>query len=401
MQIQVKKIASVEFRHDYFAEPGYNWSTWPSGYTGQFIPGVHPDIPTIRALHDLGLVLRPSERGFDLFALVRHSGGKIYTERSAQRNLSLRFIASAPSHTWKLFTKSISPSGRLAYFSNAMAKRPDANGPIFLHDETPDWTAKTYDPGAIATRNNKVYEALERNNTQPPSNKWLEIGGKQKFTSLSNNLMYVRHKVEVTHVSLANTALEIRDLHGRVNLREAFGPGSELKHFTCKIDHLPEGIYALFLNDVEQMRFYRSSSLPQHAFAVLELEIQGIPGDLQQGNRIAEDFLFISNGNGSLDTGQINPKTYCVHFLPNTSIWSYQFNLDPQIDPGAIPTDYKKESDTVFSSKKAKPIRRTSLGPDLGLENPLPAPTPSIPVPNRNGSNETESYTTKIQLNYA
>lgn len=400
MQIRVKKIAAVEFRHEYFAGPGHDWTHWPVEYTRHFLPKIQPDAPTLAALHDLGLILRSSDRGFDLFALVSESSGKFYTERSTIRNLSLRFVLSAPDNTWKLFTKAATPAGQLAYFSNALASQPDASGPVYLHDETPDWTAGTYAPGAIVSRNNKVYEALERNNAQPPSNTWLEIGGKQKFTTLSNSLVYHRDKVHVTAVSLANVELEIRDMNGKVHLHEAFGGGSELTDYTWKIDHLPEGVYVLFLNDAEQIRFYRSNSLPQQAFAILEFDVQGIPEDLPVNRRIDEDFLLVANGNGSLDAGQINPKVYCVHFLPQTSIWSYEFNLDPQVDPGAIPSDYRKESDTVFSSKEAQPIRKSSVGPDLGLVNRLPAPSPSLPIPNRNGSNETESFTTKIYLNY-
>jgi len=109
--------------------------------------------------------------------------------------------------------------------------------------------------------------------------------------------------------------------------------------------------------------------------------------------------LPVANGTGTLQAGEINPRTFIIHFLQPTAKWRYAFSRDLAIPNGDVPAEYEKVSNIIYQTKKAKALQRTSSGPDFGLSQKLPAPGLATLGQQRNGSQELEAYLSTTYVN--
>ena len=400
MQLQVKNIASVQFRHQYFAPEGFDWDAgWPETYNEALIPVVLPTVATKAKMEDFGLYFRASKYGFDLYAAVRKTGSDFFTEKSAKQNATLYFYVIKPFLAWDYSTRNLASAIGLTVFSNLNGFHSGGGETRYLHNEVIASAAGDKQPGTLVRKGNKVYEALQKTNSQPPSANWNEVGEHIDFTTLSNNIPLNTGIVRLQETSLANKVFTVHDIYDSVVFEKVFLADTTEKETGVAIDMLPEGIYSYRLDGTEKGKVYLAKQVPNATFGILAIALQGEPDKVPLPHKLDEAWLPIANGSQSLGQDQINPRTFAIHFMNNTAKWRYIFNKDIGIAPGDVPSTFKKDSATLYESKKAIPILAGSAGPDFGLDQRLPAPAVGRLTPQLNGSEELEAYVSEIYVN--
>jgi hypothetical protein len=400
MELRVEKIATFDFRHDYFVESGFDWSaSWPDTYPKIDVPAVAPTVETQQKLRNLGLYFRKSNRGFHLFAQVVEETGVFLTERKPKTNQVLLFFLTAPHPHWNQYTGGGENNEGLTVFSNLTGlKSTDAEGTLYVHDEIENAAPGDFEPGALVRDSNHVYEALKKTNTQPPGADWTDLGTHTNFSLLTNKVGINRGKLEVEDASLASAVVTVKDVYGTLVWSYSFDSGSTEKKRAFDISHLAEGLYSWQLNAVEQNSFLICSKEPVNAFGLLMLYVQPVPTEIPAPQRLAEEWLPIANGTESLDANEINPRQYVIHFLPKRAKWKYIFSRDLEIPSEDVPTTYEKLSNTSYQSKSPIAITKLETGPDFGLDQRLPAASAGIRLPQYSG-NAVESYVKEIYVN--
>jgi hypothetical protein len=400
MELRVAKIASIEFRHEYFAETGFDWNAdWPPTYTESLLPLVKPSKQTKQFLENSSWYLKRSRRGLAIYAEVKNEGGKLIAKLGTGQNTILYFKLSAPTLSWPLFTRNLKAEKGIALFGNLSGSKPSGSTNLYLHNEVLASAAGTKEPATVVRKASKVYEALERTNSQPPGAFWLEIGTGVDYTTLSNAISVNRGSVLVSEPSLANATVEIKDVYGRVVLQKSFASDSTEKEANLDLKHLDEGVYSYHFNSALRDTFYLAEESESLGFGLLVVAIQGNPDGLPIAQRLDEEWLPVSNGTGSKLKGEINPREFIIHFLHPTAKWRFAFSRDLTIPNSDVPSDYEKVSTTIYQSKKARALQRTSKGPDFGLNQNLPAPEPSILLRQLNGSEELEAFISTTYVN--
>ncbi len=400
MELRVAKIASFEFRHEYFAEAGFDWkSNWPATYTENLLPIVKPTTQTIRQMESAALRLKITPRGFDIYTEVKDKAGKLFAVYGTEENMVLYFNLFIPALSWPLFTRQIGEAVGLAVFSNLSGSKPTGGTELFLHNEVKTSAAGVKPPGTLVRKANKVYEALQRTNSQPPGAHWAELDTGVDFTSLSNRISLYHGNVLVSEPSLQNGTVVIKDVYEVVVFQKTFSASTTEKEVSVDVNHLMEGIYTYHFNGALRDTFYLDRPSKQSGFGVLALALQGTPNALPVAKRLAEEWLPVANGTGALQAGEINPRNFIIHFLQPTAKWRYAFSRDLAIPNGDVPTEYEKVSNTIYQSKKAKALQRTSSGPDFGLSQNLPAPGLAVLAEQLNGSQELEAFVSTTYVN--
>jgi hypothetical protein len=400
MELRVAKIASFEFRHEYFAEPGLDWKTnWPAGYTENLLPKVKPTLHTVKQMESGGLRLKVTPRGFDIYTEVKEKAGKLFAVYGTEENMVLYFNLFLPALSWPLFTRQIGEATGLAVFSNLNGSKPAGGTEMFLHNEVIASAAGVKPPGTVVRKANKVYEALQRTNSQPPGAHWAELGTGTDFTTLSNRVSVNHGRVLVSELDLKNATVEIFDVYEEVVLQKTFSASTTEKEVSIDVNHLKEGLYTYHFKGALRDTFYLNRPSEQNGFGILALALQGLPGALPVAKRLAEEWLPVANGTATLQAGEINPRTFIIHFLQPTAKWRYAFSRDLSIPNGDVPAEYEKVSNIIYQTKKAKALQRTSSGPDFGLSQRLPAPGLATLGQQRNGSQELEAYLSTTYVN--
>jgi len=401
MEIRVEKIVSVEFRHDYFKDANTDWlENWPKGYSAFGLPNVKPSKWTIKKLEDLGLFLKSTEKGFDIYAEVKSVGNKFFVKRPSQDNIELNFFVFARDARWLNQTRQNQEKTGLAYFSNYIGfKTGGSESAYFLHNEIPDAAAGTKAPGSLARKTNKVYEATELTTTQPPGSKWADLGTHQNFTTMSNQLKTINKSLLLVGGPFAGKTVDIKNVFGEVVLTETIEGTSTEVQLNIDIESLPEGKYSYEIDNVKQEDFWLQKSNAD-ALGVVQLVLLGKPSALPPAFLLDQEWLPIGNGSSAVDTGEINPKTFVLHFLPNRAKWKYILNKELTIDPADISAaGYQKLSNTTFLSNNSITLNKEAKGADFGLENRFPAPANNVLKTLKNGSDEVENYVTEIFVN--
>lgn len=400
MELRVAKIASIEFRHEFFAEPGFAWQTeWPATYTEDLLPKVKPTRKTATDLQNYGLLFRKSQRGFDIYSEVKKTGGKLMALYAGGKNVTFHFNVHSPTLSWPLFTRSLGAANGVAYFSNRFGLKPGGSSDLYLHNEVIASGAGTKEPATVVRKANTVYEALQRTTTQPPGASWAELGTGVDFTTMSNRLNVNRGSVFISEPDLKNAVIEIKDAYDQIALQKTFSATITEKEVSLDIKHLNEGVYSYHFNGTLRDTFFLAKNTEPSGFGILSIALQGAPDDLPLSHRLPEEWLPVANGTGVLQAGEINPRTFLIHFLQPTAKWRYAFSRDLAIPNSDIPSDFEKISNTIYQSKKAKALQRTSSGPDFGLNQNLPAPGIAMLGQELNGSQELEAFVSTTYVN--
>ena len=400
MELRVAKIASIEFRHEFFAELGFDWQTsWPATYTENLLPLVKPTLNTAETAQNFGLYIRSSKRGFDIFCEVKSSGGKLIAVYGGGKNTILHFNLFSPSLSWPLFTRSLGAAKGVAHFSNLFGLKPDGSSDLYLHNEVIASGAGTKEPATVVRKTNTVYEALQRTTTQPPGASWAELGTSIDFSTLSNRVNINRGSLLVSEPNLKNALVEIKNVYDQVALQKTFSASTTEKEVGIDIKHLNEGVYSYHYNGSLRDTFFLTKTTEPTGFGLLSIALQGAPNEIPVAHRLTEEWLPIANGTGALLAGETNPRTFIVHLLQPTAKWRYAFSRDLSIPNGDVPSDFEKISNTIYQSKKAKALQRTSRGPDFGFNQNLPAPGIAMLGQQLNGSQELEAYVSTTYVN--
>lgn len=402
MQLRVEKIATIEFRHDFFKSSGLDWNAdWPSAYTQDFIPSVKISNSCKRKLVDWGIFLRSSPKGFDLFAEVKQSGNSFLLTRPQQKNTELYFFLIQPQNEWGNITKTTGLLDGLNLFSNTSGtKPPGASSNYFLHNEIPDSYNGTKQAGEVVRKGNKVYEAKELTSTKPTGSKWTEIGSKIDFTTLSNRIQPITRYLRISEGSLAGALIEVKDIYENVVYTETLDALSTEKEKSIDISQLNEGVYSYTINAIEKGRFLKVDDLPKRAFAAVQLVLQNNPADLTAPQKLTEEWLPVANGEDVLQAGEINPRQFIIHFLPNSAKWKYLFSKEIPIEVSEVNSaGFQKLTNTAFISDDIITINKYAQGADFGLDQRLPAASTNLIIPQYNASDEIESYVSEIYVN--
>ena len=357
------------------------------------LPIIKPSKYSNKKLNDLGLFFKSTEKGFDIYAEVKSVGNKFFVKRSSQNNIELNFFVFARDAHWLNQTRLNQEKSGLAYFSNYMGfKTGGSEEAYYLHDEIPDATAGKKLPGSLARKTNKVYEATELTTTQPPGSKWADLGTHTNFTTCSNQLKTRTDNLPLVGGPFAGKKVEVKDVFGEIVLSETVEVTNTEVQLNIDIERLPEGKYSYEIDNVKQDDFWLQKG-NTNALGVVQLVLLGKPSNLEPAFLIDQEWLPVGNGTESLDSGEINPKTFVVHFLPNRAKWKYILNKELTIDPADISAaGYQKLSNTTFLSNNSITLNKEAKGADFGLENRFPAPPNNVLKTLKNGSDELENY---------
>lgn len=400
MQLRVLNIASVQFRHQFFAPQGFDWETdWPTNYPTELLPVAEPTKETKAQLEDLGLYIRTSKKGFDIYAAVKQDGNTFLLERPADKNTILYFYLKKPAPIWDYFTRNTAANKGLVIYSNLSGFHSGGVPTRYLHQEVIESAAGEKPPGTLVRKGTKVYEALKKTSSQPPGTNWEETGQHIDYSTLSNTIPLNTGMIRLNEPSLAGATLTVHNSYDQQIFTKIFPAGSTEKESSVAIDHLAEGLYTYKLNGTIKGNFYLASQVPASTFGILCLALQGKPMDIPPANRLDQDWLPIGNGTQTKALGEVNPRVFAVQFIHNTALWRYIFSTDIGIKASDVPSTYKKNSSTEYESKKAIPILASSAGPDFGLAQRLPAPQPGRLTPQLNGSDELEAFISEIYVN--
>ena len=400
MQLRVLNIASVQFRHQFFAPQGFDWeNSWPDNYSADLLPIAEPTTTTKALFDDLGLYFRTSKKGFDIYAAVKQDGAKFLQEKPADKNAFLYFYLKKPAPIWDYFTRSNAAENGFVIYSNLSGFHSGGGATRYLHQEVIPSAAGDKAPGTLVRKGTKVYEAVKKTSSQPPGSNWEETGQHVDFSTLSNTIPLNTGMIRLAEPSLANALLTVHDRYDNVVMEKSFPSDSTEKESSVAIDFLEEGIYSYKLNGTLKGTFYLAPKVPATTFGILCIAIQGKPLIITPAQRQDEDWLPIANGTQTKALGEVNPRSFAVHFINNTALWCYVFSSDLGIKASDVPSTYKKNSSIEYESKKAIPILASSTGPDFGLAQRLPAPQPGRLTPQLNGSDEIEAFISEIYVN--
>ncbi len=402
MEIRVAKIASIEFRHDYFKEGGTNWTeTWPKSYQPFYLPKISATTSTKSVLQNLGLVVKTSAKGFDVFAEVKTVGNKLFLKKHNKTNLNLNFYVLAPDTEWAKYTRQNSALGGIHYFSNTNGfKTGGAETALYLHNEIAASAAGKKGPGTLVRKSNKVFEALELTSTQPPGAKWADLGTHTNFTVNAAKIAVKKSSLLLTGGPFAGKTIGLKNNFGALVLSKTIESDSTITELNIDLESLPEGKYSFELNGVFQEVFWVDKIVNSRAIAVLNLVLQGNPAEINPSLLLNQEWLPIGNNSAGLQHAEINPTTFVIHFLPNRAKWKYILNKNLAINQAdSNAAGYQKLSDTEYLSKDSLTLNKQAKGADFGLTNPLPAPQNSVLKTLKNGSNEVENYLSEIFVN--
>lgn len=402
MEIRVAKIASVEFRHDYFKEVGTSWTNaWPKSYQPFYLPKIEVATNTKSVLQNLGLVVKTSAKGFDFFAEVKSVGNKLFLKKHNKTNLNLNFYLQAPDAEWAKYTRKNSTSGGILYFSNTNGfKTGGAEAGLYLHNEIAASAAGKKGPGTLVRKSNKVFEALELTSTQPPGAKWVDLGTHTNFTVGATKIAVKNTSLLLTGGPFAGKTISLKNNFGVLVLSKTIESDSTITELNIDLESLPEGKYSCELNGVLQEVFWVDKNVNSRAIAVLNLVLQGNPAEITPALLLNQEWLPVGNNSAGLQHAEINPTTFVIHFLPNRAKWKYVLNKNVAINAADVnAAGYQKLSDTEFISKDSITLNKQAKGADFGLTNPLPAPPNQVLKTLKNGSNEVENYLSEIFVN--
>ncbi len=399
MRIKFSKIASIELRHDYFYSTGLDWSSdWPKEYTKEFLPKIHPTKSTYKFLEDLGLRLVKDQRGISIYAEIREDAGVYFLEKEINKNIILEFEIEPPFPTWFNNTRSYNKESQFCLYSNKEGFKSGSE--FYLHNEIATTSAGFKEPSELRRSGLKVFEALERTNTQPPGAKWRDLGSNKNYTTLSNTIDLKKSSVLFKDTTLAGKTISVNNVYDEEVFSKTIEVSSTINQLYVDLSFLPDGKYSSLIDGVKQENFYLGKNIRKNRFGIIRLFIQSNPSIIPAPHQINQEWLPIGNGTSSLAIGQVNPINFVIHFLPHIARWKYIVNKDLNINPADVTSaGYQKLSNTEFISNEAQTISYKNTGADLGLTNKFPAPGSTVLETLKNGSGETVSYVSEIFVN--